>query len=224
MGELNEEQIDKEILPFLSSKARIDLRAIAMEYFLGLTGTEEGRTFIARNQKYLNAIVGLLDDDQQVIAKDAYLALINLTVDDATCNTLLNLEPNKDLAEKLLQYVVNKDSAHADIASSVLSNITRPEQCAQKFVDLLIKNKDSLGFDKIVFVFCQPNYNPKNKLHYLGQFLANLTQIQEARKYIMDKDGYVIQRLLPFLEYKESLVRRGGILAAIRNCCFEVGM
>lgn len=38
----------------------------------------------------------------------------------------------------------------------------------------------------------------------------------------MDRDRSVIQRLLPFTEYTDSLVRRGGIVGTLKNCCFDV--
>lgn len=38
---------------------------------------------------------------------------------------------------------------------------------------------------------------------------------------ILDKDAFVIQRLLPFTEYKPSRVRRGGIIGTLKNCCFD---
>lgn len=37
----------------------------------------------------------------------------------------------------------------------------------------------------------------------------------------MNKDQKILQRLLPFVEYKESTVRRGGIVGTLRNCCFD---
>lgn len=39
----------------------------------------------------------------------------------------------------------------------------------------------------------------------------------------MDKDGFVFQRLLTFMEYKESKGRRMSVIATIHNCCFEKG-
>lgn len=223
MSELSAEHIDKELLPFLSRNARGDIRGTTLEYFLGLTGSDEGRSFIVSNQKYLSAIVSLLEDDIPAIAKDAHLALVNLSTDSKTSWTLLNLDLHPDLDEKLLQYVLNRESEHANIACSILSNLSISEQCAEKLVDLMITKKDIVGFDKIVFAFCHADYNAKNNLHYLGPFLSNLTQIRTAREYIMDKDKYVIQRLLPFVEYKDSKLRRGGIIGALRNCCFETG-
>lgn len=37
----------------------------------------------------------------------------------------------------------------------------------------------------------------------------------------MDKNHCVIQRLLPFTEYYDDTVRRGGIVGTLKNCCFE---
>lgn len=38
----------------------------------------------------------------------------------------------------------------------------------------------------------------------------------------MDRDRNVIQRLLPFTEYTDSIIRRGGIVGTLKNCCFDV--
>ena len=38
MEGVDRDQIDKEMLPFLSVDARLDVRIIALQYFLGLTG------------------------------------------------------------------------------------------------------------------------------------------------------------------------------------------
>lgn len=37
----------------------------------------------------------------------------------------------------------------------------------------------------------------------------------------MDADLCPLQRLLPFTEYSDSVIRRGGIIGTIRNCCFD---
>lgn len=33
----------------------------------------------------------------------------------------------------------------------------------------------------------------------------------------------VLQRLLPFTQYQASVVRRGGVIGTLRNCCFDHG-
>lgn len=40
----------------------------------------------------------------------------------------------------------------------------------------------------------------------------------------MDKRKCLIQRFLPFTEYQDSLIRRGGIVGTLKNCCFDTGM
>ena len=64
----------------------------------------------------------------------------------------------------------------------------------------VMTTKPAVNFENLINAFCEiPSYNTAgNNLHYLGPLLSNLTQIQEARGYILDKDHCVLQRLLPF--------------------------
>ena len=224
MADVPVDQIDKEILPLMSLEAKGNVRGVAMEYFLGMSGSEEGRTFIASNMKYLDAIVDIFKDEHQAIAKDAYLAIVNLSVDEATSAKLLSLPGHPDFLLDILKYTLDENSPHADIACMALSNISRWAQTAQKMMSIIIENQSVVGLDKIVRVLCKINHNKNAKLHYLGPLLSNITQIQEARKYVLDKERCVIQRLLPFIDFKDSLVRRGGIIGTLRNCCFETGI
>lgn len=41
-------------------------------------------------------------------------------------------------------------------------------------------------------------------------------------RYLTDRDKRLIQRLLPFTEYADSELRRGGIVGTLRNCCFDL--
>ncbi|NXS63629.1 HGH1 protein, partial [Brachypteracias leptosomus] len=57
----------------------------------------------------------------------------------------------------------------------------------------------------------------------LGPLLCNLSQLPEGRRGLLDRSRRSVQRLLPFTQYKESVVHRRGIVGALRNCCFEHG-
>lgn len=48
--------------------------------------------------------------------------------------------------------------------------------------------QEGIGLAQLVEIFCTEDFNKKAKLHYLGPLLSNLTQLPEARNYIMDKD------------------------------------
>ena len=165
----------------------------------------------------------LLQDAQEAIAKDAHLAVVNLTAEHETCSKVLTYQTEPDFLTFLLQYILKPDSVFADIACQILSNMSRFEGCAAKIIRTMVDKKETVGFDKLIQVFCRENYNKFAKLHYLGPLLSNLTQIKDARLALLDKEHYVIQRLLPYTEYSDSLVRRGGIVGALKNCCFETG-
>ena len=136
---------------------------------------------------------------------------------------VLSYQTEPDFLTFLLQYILKLDSVLADIACQILSNMSRFEGCAAKIIRTMVDKKETIGFDKLIQVFCRENYNKFAKLHYLGPLLSNLTQIKDARLALLDKENYVIQRLLPYTEYSDSLVRRGGIVGALKNCCFETG-
>lgn len=55
--------------------------------------------------------------------------------------------------------------------------------------------QEDVGLAKLVEIFCTEGYNKKAKLHYLGPLLSNLTQLPEARSYIMDKDRWGLSRV-----------------------------
>lgn len=48
--------------------------------------------------------------------------------------------------------------------------------------------QEEVGLAKVVEMFCTEGYNKKANFHYLGLLLSNLTQLPEARSFIMDKD------------------------------------
>ena len=162
------------------------------------------------------------DDKQAAIAKDAYFSLINLSTDDVVSHEILDSHPS--LIKELLLYVMAPESVFADPVCMILSNLSRSVGCATIIVQKIIDNSEEIGFDKIIQVFCMDRFNKCDQnLHYLGPFLSNLTQVKVARSYVLDKERCVIQRLIPFTQYKESKTRRGGIVGTLRNCCFETG-
>lgn len=222
MSDVSEAEV-KEFLPFLSNDLRPDVRSMAMQYFLGISGSRKGCDFLREHPDCLAAIMRTMSDNQEAIAKDAFLAIVNIAADEGLAWRLLNLDSHPQFVSELIGYVLKAESAHADIACMALSNLSRTDRCSKVFVNEMIEKKDTIGFDKLIEVFCKENYNKRAKLHYLGPFICNLTQVKEARKYVLDKSRCVIQRLLPYTQYKASLIRRGGVVSTLRNCCFETG-
>ena len=214
-------QVEKEMLPFLEKGAREDLKLIALRYILETTGSKEGRDFIGEGGKFLSAIYDLTLDTHDKVAKDAYFCLINLSTEDTIAWKLMNV-PEK-LILNILHRMLKPDCQHADEATSIVANVTRLPGCAKMLAQQILALDSKVTMESIINALCHVKFNKNAKLHYIGPILANLTQVSDIRKVIMDRQRCIIQKLLPFTEFKDSLIRRGGIVGALKNCCFEYG-
>lgn len=52
--------------------------------------------------------------------------------------------------------------------------------------------QEEVGLAQLVVMLCTEAFNPHAKLHYLAPLLSNLTQLPEARRFLMDKDRSVV--------------------------------
>lgn len=219
--ELNKEHLENELGPFLNPSAKLDAKEMAIEYFLGLTGDKDGSVFVGSSDKFLEGIVSLLKDENIDIVEKAYKTLINLATLESASTRLLSLPSYANLASDFISEMADPVFEMADFVCQLMSNITRWEDCAQKVAKVLLDSDQ--GIPNLVTILCKPKHNPKANLHYIATVLGNLTQIREVRSKVMAHDQLVIQRLLPFIDYKDSKTRRHGIIAGLKNCCFDVG-
>ncbi|XP_032659428.1 protein HGH1 homolog isoform X2 [Chelonoidis abingdonii] len=209
---MDEEQA-RELLGFLRLDTRPDLKGQATGYVLGLTGSAEGQMLLAGRPDFLEALLLLTGDCSLAVVKDSYHSLINLSVAVATHRVLAKELP------VLLHRLLDPGYAFTDQVCTLLSNLSREEgTCRQVFQAM---QEEGLELAQVVEVFCTEGYNKKAALHYLGPLLSNLTQLPETREFLLDRSRCVVQRLLPYTQYKASTVRRGGVIGTLRNCCFE---
>nr|CAG4651959.1 EOG090X08WK [Triops cancriformis] len=209
-----------ELLQFLAKDTRLDLKLIAVQHLLGLTGTAEGRRTLLQNSSIIEALINLVDDVSKLVSKDTCLTLVNLSSTQDDVNKLLKVDKFPVLIEKLLKIVVDPEAEHADAACMALSNVSRIKAASEITFEQLKSGDPTV--DQLVSIFCQEKYNTKGaKLHYLGPVFSNLSQIPEMRRYLLDRERCIFQRLIPFTDYQEAITRRGGIIGTIRNCCFD---
>lgn len=211
-----DEKETKDLLNFLKLDTRPDLKGQATEYILGLTGNKDGCRYLGSKPAFLKALLTLTRDPSVAVVKDCYHTLINLSA-DTTAHEALIKEANA--LPPLLHNLLDPGYLFADQICTILTNLSRnKETCRDVFRAI---QDEGVGLARIVEVFCTEGYNEKASLHYLGPLLSNLTQLPEARHFILDKDRCVLQRLLPFTQYKSSAVKRGGVVGTLRNCCFD---
>ncbi|XP_062614348.1 protein HGH1 homolog [Saccostrea cucullata] len=219
--DLNIEHLENEFAPILNLSATPQVKQPAIEYFLGLTGSDDGKNFIGNSTKFIKCIIELTDDRDDVVAEVACKTLINLATKDTICSRILSSDNFPDVVVKKFEKILNAEYKHADLVCKFLSNLTRPEECARKVADIMKENEDKLKISKFVSVLCKIDHNKEADLHYLAPILANLSQIHHIRDEILSRDQWVIQRLLPFVNYMESDIRRFGVVSCIKNCCFD---
>ncbi|XP_026163883.1 protein HGH1 homolog [Mastacembelus armatus] len=204
-----------ELLSFLSPSTRPDVKAGATEFILGLSGHRDGCRYLHSKPELLVATFVLTSDPSVAIVKDCYHIFINLSADETLHQVLLT---DVKVLPVLLKNLVDPEYLFSDQICTILSNLTRHEKTCKMVFKVL---QEEVGLAQLVEIFCTDGYNKSAKLHYLGPLLSNLTQLPEARNYMMDKERCVVQRLLPFTQYQASAVRRGGVIGTLRNCCFD---
>ncbi|XP_076644569.1 protein HGH1 homolog [Halictus rubicundus] len=222
----------QELSQYLRPESRLDLKLIALQDgLLSITGSAEGRELLLKLPDLLTQLIALTQDSSAPVSKDAALSIINITAEEAGTNAFLVISetftqsPDQkydyNLIQVCLRFIMDKESPLADPCCMILSNMTRPSHLVDRVITLIEKSGHT--WDSIVAAFTAKQYNKTGaKLHYLGPVFSNLSQSSRVRRYLMDRDRSVIQRLLPFTEYADSIVRRGGIVGTLKNCCFDV--
>lgn len=190
--------------------------------FVGLSGTVPGRQFITSKQIYTDRIIELACDNVTNVVKEAIACLVNTAGDKHGVDLILASSQVNQFLDTILNSVVQKGCLLADAIAMLLSNISREEKGAQKFVDILTSIDPPTTFDQLIQVMCLVGFNQNADLNFLAPFLSNLSQIAVARQYFLDKDKCVIQRLLPFTQH-ESPIRRQAVSTILKNCCFDTG-
>ena len=213
-----------DLLSFLSLESRLDVKCTALEYVLGLTGSQEGKEWIIDNKGVVEKLFELLKDSNDIISKDAHLAIVNLSAGHNVTDSL------KDHIPQLLCYLQDPKWKHADKLCTVLSNFSRTGKGADYLFKILLKSGAGKQPDsrqtlyQLVDIFDQwKSYNKHANFNYLASVFLNLSQAQEARQLFLDKSKCILPKLLPYTDFAESHIRRGGIAGLVRNLCFEVG-
>lgn len=176
----------QELLCFLRLDTRADVKGQGTEYILGLTGTRDGCRYLRTKPDFLKALVTLTADISIAIVKDCYHALVNLSADETLHKPLVK---EAGILPVLLNHLLDPEYEFSDRICSVLTNLSRHERTC---VDVLHElQEQEIGMAKIVEIFCTEGFNKKASLHYLGPLLSNLTQLPEARHFILDKERSV---------------------------------
>eukprot|EP00088_Acartia_fossae_P028600 TRINITY_DN29405_c0_g1_i3.p1 TRINITY_DN29405_c0_g1~~TRINITY_DN29405_c0_g1_i3.p1 ORF type:complete len:360 (-),score=70.76 TRINITY_DN29405_c0_g1_i3:84-1163(-) len=214
MGEL------EELAQFLNIETRFDVKLVALQHIVGLTGSKDGINAIREADSLHAGLMRLIKDPDLNISKEAAVAMINLSSDPSLAKNLLQSNQMTGLVKTLYECVKDEECKVADSAAMILSNLTRDRvSCDLVWQDL---QQNDIQIERLVFILCQEKYNKHGaNLRYLAPVLSNLSQLSDVRKHILDREQCVFQRFLPFTQYEGAMVKKGGAIGVIRNCCFD---
>ena len=209
----------EELSEFLSSSSRLDLRATALNYVLGLTGSPEGVALLRQHTGVLQQLVEISGDvSQPLMCRDAHLAVLNASADAALAESLIQM----NVIPRLLQLAADPEWKEADKVCMILSNLTRNEAGSVALLKALSGENSTMTLYRLVDIFGRIGYNKNADYHYLATVFSNFSQLPPTRMLFLDRERSIVQRLLPYT-HSESLTRRGGVVGLLRNLCFQVG-
>ena len=215
---LSENELN-DFFGILSLDSRVDVKIAALEYLLGLTGSVDGMKFIENNLNLVEKVAELTSDASPGVQKNACVFLLNASTSQIVARKL----ENNDTFESILPCIVDKNCVFADNAAMLLSNLTRSEQGCELCLKSTEKSQQ-YSLKNIFDVLCNEKYNEHVELHHVAIFLSNLSRLKVVRMLVLDKAVGLMQKLLPYVSFQKSVMRRKGIVGIIRNCCFEYGM
>ena len=208
-----------DLFGYLSLDSREDVKTLALEYMLGLTGSVDGMKFMENNVEFVEKVVELTKDKSPGVQKEACTFLLNASASEIVARKL----ENPKTFELILPQVVDKECIFAEKAAMLLSNLTRSEQGCEMCCKVIEKSSQ-YSFEKIFNVLYAEKYNKNVEMHHLTAFLSNMSRLKVVRMFVLDQARGLLQKLLPYLGFQKSVVRRKGIVGIIRNCCFEYGL
>ncbi|XP_059479746.1 protein HGH1 homolog [Neocloeon triangulifer] len=201
-----------ELEQFLGSDVRPDLKDQALQHILGISASDEGRRLFLEAPGLVGALLEVIGHwNTPSLARDAALALINLSASPLLSKFL----HEKGGVEALLKFSLDPESPVADPALMTLCNITRDSKAVESAWPTLESQ-----LCEILKALSHVEYNKKGQtLHYLAPLISNLTQLAAARSLLLKGTG--LMTLAAFTRFEASVVRRGGVVSALRNLCFE---
>lgn len=178
----------KEIVSFMNVNSRLDLKAVSVSHVLskftskiencvkltlkvpfsheGLTGSADGRSLIYKCPEVIEELLKLTSDGESTIAKDALLAIVNLSADEVGAETIFGKAPN--ITVECIKLILDENCPLADAWAMVLSNLSRTESLAERVVADIVQSEKNL-VEKLVSAFTRNGFNKKNcNLNYLG--------------------------------------------------------
>jgi len=205
-----------ELIPFLRDPKK-EARTIAIQNLASFSSSPDAQELLV-NEKILIPTLKILLSDIDYIAREAYVCFLQFSTNTTFAHKMLEAK----LIPLLMEVICDKESKFIEVALLILGNLTRIHEGSEL---LLQKGTEYEG----VFVYKLINkfYEGKktedakeDKYKWIASIVTNLSQLDKGRE-IFTKDSGKLLLLIASANISNHSVRKRGIAATIKNCCFE---
>ncbi|ORX53514.1 DUF383-domain-containing protein [Hesseltinella vesiculosa] len=219
--------ISVQLVEFLHQPS-LEVRAIALHHLIGFTtsSSEYQPILISKRETLCKDLKQLVQEDP-ITAHDALKGLINLSSDPRIQQEL----DDEAFLEYLCLLIRVPKSVVADPACMLLSNMTKNESTCRKLLELKTNAFPGLSdsewmMDQLVEAFHKGHlkaYNEQAEFDFLASVFSNISGLHAGRMFFLKDapDGLAPITKLQIFTEDANVIRRGGVITVIKNCCFE---
>ena len=202
------------------------LREMAAAFFLGVSDSEKGRRTLMKHGA--TAILLRWTGDMDSVAVNSLAALVNLSADqlEGTAAAMMKAGAVPRVFETLTGDEASP--SRIDGALMLLSNLTTTKEGAKEAMQTSLGDPVLVGarMRRVVERFLASpaptgaSGDALDAWQHTASVLCNVSQIQDGRDLLRRRSTKVLPRLVHELA-SPNPVRRRGVAAAMRNCCYE---
>ncbi|KAI1309978.1 hypothetical protein EDD11_003927 [Mortierella claussenii] len=208
----------------------MEVRQIAIHNIVSFTPTSsEFFHVFLKHAKTLTKDLKALVREDTAIAHDALRSLINLSGEAVVCAEL----DDEDFIKYLIfTVIVSKTNILADLGCMLLSNMCKNDKISTKVLNMTGKPIEGLttstfAVAQLADIFLKgtdKGYNPQCTYDFLASVFATLATLPLGRTQLFAKDDNGLSPLSKVVCFTEhpNLIRRGGVITAIKNASFAV--
>jgi hypothetical protein len=208
----------QEVFEYLDSD-REDVRLEAATIVSSLTSTN--LDFFESSPSNVLFLMGMIKDTPQV----AHQILTSLTNLSSKSLIVCEAMGNDAFIRDLIVLIILPQSILSDPACMLLNNISKSPAVIERLIDPIV------NLDNLLEVFTLGDgelelkrYNPHASFTFLSTIFANISSTPSGSRIFLEKstiDSQIrIARLALFISHT-SLIKRGGVISAIKNICMN---
>jgi len=200
---------------------KVEVRRFAAQTIAEYSANEDAQKLLLGSKTLIKDLC-LLISDAALVAKNAYLALLHLSVVPDFSDRMLE----EKIIARLMDAIMDKENKLVELSCMVLCNLTRRVEGCRALIQVGTE-LEGLYVHKLIQRFCMPpsaasldDDEANDPYKWLASVFTNVSQMDEGRALFLNRERKSILYLLPFLSHPHPM-RTRGVVGVLRNCCVD---